>query len=139
VVVAPRVVAVRRMTLQHHRPGQLPVPHLLLHQVLHAAHLHVVHEAGPVCAAAPTVSPSLRGAGGIRVRGGARVVADGAGAAVAADAESLQALGDVLAVERSPAALAHQRHVVAVALCKGREGGRKEGREEGRKEGGKAA
>lgn len=127
-VVAARVVVVvvRRMTLQHHRPGQLPVPHLLLHQVLHAAHLHVVHEAGPVCAAA-AVSPSLRGAGGIRVSGGARVVADGAGAAVAADAESLQALGDVLAVERSPAALAHQRHVVAVALCKGREGGRKEG------------
>ena len=113
--------------LQHHRTG-----HLFLPQLLHPVLLHVVHETGPVGASAvPSLGP---GAGG-RLRGArGRVVPDGARAAVAADAEALQALRDVTPFEGSPAALAHERHVVTVTLYVG-----KEGRKEGREGGGKVA
>lgn len=96
--------------------SQLPVNHLFLHQVLHPAHLHlvhVVHERGPI--RAPFCAhQGLWLTGG--VNRGRIVVGGGHAVAAVADPEAPQARGDARAGEGPPAALAGNRPVMSVHL-----------------------
>ena len=96
--------------------SQLPLEHLFLHQVLHPAHLHlvhIVHKTGPVRAAVRALH-RLRLAG--RVHGGGVVVSGGDAVAAVADAEASESRRDAGAGEGSSAALTGDGPVVPVDL-----------------------
>lgn len=96
--------------------SQLPVVHLFLHQVLHPPNLHlvhVIHKAGPVCAAVTTVHGLRVVGGGLR---GRVVVSGGHTVAAVADAEASESGGNAGSCEGLPAALARHWPVVSVDL-----------------------